>query len=100
MTLRIAEIPTQDYTYAARMDGWLAPLTIGYRIQFRARAIMRAVVVLPTPLTPVETEGMGDPPSRKSIGQGTHQRFLANKAESAKWVGGIFAPAHGRAGPA
>ena len=49
-------------------------------MQLSARAMMRAVVVLPTPRTPGEHEGMGDAAGGEGVGQGAHQRLLPDQA--------------------
>ena len=47
--------------------------------QFSARAMMRAVVVLPTPRTPVSMKACGDAALGEGVAQGADQRVLADQ---------------------
>ncbi len=49
-------------------------------MQFRARAMMRAVVVLPTPAHPGEHEGVRDAARGEGVAQRADQRVLADQA--------------------
>ncbi len=62
-------------------QGWMVgpPLPSG-PMQLRARAMMRAVVVLPTPRTPVSMKAWAMRPVCEGVGQGADQRFLPDQA--------------------
>ena len=49
-------------------------------MQLRARAMMRAVVVLPTPRTPVSMKAWAMRPVAKALGRVRTMRFLADQA--------------------
>ena len=49
-------------------------------MQLSARAMMRAVVVLPTPRTPVSMKAWAMRPRGEGVGQGAHQRLLPDQA--------------------
>ncbi len=48
-------------------------------MQFSPLAMMRAVVVLPTPRTPGHHEGMGDAVRLERVAQGAHHRLLPDQ---------------------
>ena len=48
-------------------------------MQFSPLAMIRAVVVLPTPRTPGHHEGMRDPVRRKGVFQRAHHRLLPDQ---------------------
>ena len=64
-------------------------------MQLSARAMMRAVVVLPTPRTPVSMKACAMRPGGEGVGQRADQRLLADQAGEIL-TAGICAPARDR----
>ena len=82
-----------------RRDGWSASVRLpSGPMQFSARAMMRAVVVLPTPRTPVSMKACAMRPVAKALRQRPDQRLLADQAGEIL-TAGICAPERDRPRP-